>query len=121
MDADGHGWSAGLRPAALTKLKHLAARCGSWSRASTRHSCSFVLIRGSVFQPFGLGHHFREVITVFTIGNFADEFIELCQRDEALPERRLFRATNLDARALFNRLHIGRSVVQAAARARIQP
>src|SRR5450759_3855773 len=72
-------------------------------------------------QPFRLGDNFREVITVFALGDFSDEFVELRQRQKSAAERRLFGTANFYAGAFFNRLHISRRVVQTAARAGIQP
>jgi hypothetical protein len=45
-------------------------------------------------------------------------FFKLRQRDETLPEREFLRATDFDARAFFDGLHVGARVVEAAAATR---
>src|SRR5437016_5768868 len=73
-------------------------------------------------EPFGFGDHFaREVLTIFTAGHALGNGLELVQRQEAAPVSRLLRAANFYALAFLDRLHVGRSFMQAIARAGIQP
>src|ERR1035441_10655170 len=84
--------------------------------------CLELFIRVSFLQSLRLGHHLVfQIGAVFTVRYRADNVFKLRQRDEALPERRLFGTADLDARALFNRLHIRARLMQAGAGAGVQP
>ena len=72
-------------------------------------------------QAAGLSDDALEIASVFAIGQFARERLELFKGKKALFERRFLGASDFDALPFLNRLHVRRSFMQAAARAGVQP
>src|SRR5580765_283939 len=72
-------------------------------------------------QPAGLFEHLFEIGAIFAIRQPGREFAQLFQGEKSLAEGGLLRAADFHALALFNRLYVGGSFVQAAAGAGIEP
>src|SRR5690348_969988 len=77
--------------------------------------------RGSFLQSFRFGDDLLEVMAVFAVWHPAREVLQLGQFKKAGAKRGFLRAADFYAGAFFNRLHVSRSVMQAAAGAGVQP
>src|SRR4051812_47938231 len=65
--------------------------------------------------------HFLQIPPVLAVRKLCNQCFKLLERQETLPERRLFRATDFHALPLLDRLYVSGSLVKAAAGSGIQP
>src|ERR1043166_4071417 len=76
---------------------------------------------GTLTRSPGLSQHVVQVIAIFAGRHPLNEALKLFNGKKPAAKSRFFGTANLDALPFFDGLHISRSIMQAAARPRIEP